>query len=53
MSFHVLFEEKKVQECFKLLQENPRITITEAAHQTRTSYDRVYYRRKGIPVSNS
>jgi hypothetical protein len=52
-SFHALFEEKKVQQCLKLLQENPKMTIAEAARQTRASYDRVYRRRKGIPASNS
>ncbi len=53
MSFHALFEEKKVQECLKLLRTNPDLTMAKATRQTRALYDRVRRRIKGIPALNT
>jgi hypothetical protein len=53
MSSSALFEENKVQDCLKLLQKHPELTIAEAARQTRASYERVRRRLRGIPASNT
>ena len=37
-------EEEKVQKTLKLLEENPGISLVEAARKTRAAYHRVHRR---------
>jgi hypothetical protein len=53
MSSAALFEEKKVQDCLKLLQKHPEVTIADNARQSRASYQRVRCRLRGVPASNT
>jgi len=53
MSSTAIFEEIKVRQALELLRKNPRMSVAEAARQSRASYNRVLRRRKGTPASNS